>query len=153
MCRQRLPARLLLLLRAVNQRGPHDSVFPEACYSPAAVKVIFHADDFGLAPAVNAGIVEAHQRGLLRSTSLMVSADAAEDAAALARSLPDLDVGLHVTLVEERPVLPPDRIPSLVTEGRFWPSHGAVFARYATGRWNVAEAAAEVAAQWDRLAA
>jgi predicted glycoside hydrolase/deacetylase ChbG (UPF0249 family) len=117
------------------------------------VKVIFHADDFGLTPAVNAGIVEAHQRGVLRSTSLMVSADGAEDAAALARSLPDLDVGLHVTLVEERPVLPPERIPSLVADGRFWPSHAAVFARYATGRWSVAEAAAEVAAQWERLAA
>jgi predicted glycoside hydrolase/deacetylase ChbG (UPF0249 family) len=117
------------------------------------VKVIFHADDFGLTRAVNAGILETHARGLLRSASLMPGAEAAEDAAALARSVPDLDVGLHVTLVEERPVLPADRVPSLVADGRFWPSHAAVFARYATGRWSVAEAAAEVAAQWERLAA
>ncbi len=117
------------------------------------MKVVFHADDFGLTRAVNAGIVEAHARGLLRSTSLMASAEAAEDAAALARSVPDLDVGLHVTLVEERPLLPAERVPSLVTCGRFWPTHATVFARYAAGRWSVAEAAAETAAQWERLAA
>ena len=116
------------------------------------MKVIFHADDFGLTRAVNAGIVEAHARGLLRSTSLMAGAEAAEDAAALARSVPDLDVGLHVTLVEERPLLPAERVPSLVADGRFWASHATVFARYATGRWIVAEAAAEAAAQWERLA-
>ena len=117
------------------------------------MKVIFHADDFGLTRAVNAGIVEAHARGLLRSASLMPSAEAAEDAASLARSVPDLDVGLHVTLVEERPLLPAERVPSLVTGGRFWPSHATVFARYAAGRWSADEAAAETAAQWERLAA
>jgi predicted glycoside hydrolase/deacetylase ChbG (UPF0249 family) len=117
------------------------------------VKVVFHADDFGLTRGVNAGIVEAHERGLLASASLMVGAEAAEDAATLARSRPGLDVGLHVTLVEERPVLPPARIPSLVTDGRFWPNHTTIFARYVLGHWRVDEAAAEVAAQWERLAA
>lgn len=117
------------------------------------MKLVFHADDFGLTRAINAGIVEACTRGLLRSTSLMVTAGAAEDAAAAARTLPALDVGLHVTLVEERPVLPPDRIPTLVDEDRFWPDHSAVFARYVAGRWNPVEAKAEVAAQFGRLAA
>jgi predicted glycoside hydrolase/deacetylase ChbG (UPF0249 family) len=117
------------------------------------VKVVFHADDFGLTRAVNAGIVEACTRGLLRSTSLMVTAGAADEAASAARALPGLDVGLHVTLVEERPVLPPERIPTLVDQGRFWPDHSAVFARYVAGRWSPLEAAAEVGAQWDRLAA
>ena len=115
------------------------------------MKVVFHADDFGLTRAVNAGIVEAFDKGVLRSTSLMPGAGAAEDAAALARALPRLDVGLHLTLVEERPILPPDRIPSLVSGGRFWPSHVTVFARWATGRWRVDEAAAEAAAQWERI--
>ena len=117
------------------------------------MRVVFHADDFGLTRAVNAGIVEACERGLLRSTSLMVTATAADEAAAAARTLPALDVGLHVTLVEERPVLPPDRIPTLVDEDRFWPDHSAVFARYVTNRWSLAEAEAEVAAQFGRLAA
>src|SRR5205814_68985 len=102
--------------------------------SRPAVKVIFHADDFGLTRAVNAGIVEAHARGLLRSTSLMPSAAAAEDAAALARSVPDLDVGLHVTLVEERPLLPADRLPGPVAGGRFWARDGTGVAALAGRR-------------------
>ena len=117
------------------------------------MRVVFHADDFGLTRAINAGIVEACERGLLRSTSLMVTAGAAEDAAAAARTLPALAVGLNVTLVEERPVLPADRIPTLVDEGRFWPDHSTVFARYVAGRWNPVEARAEVAAQFVRLMA
>lgn len=117
------------------------------------MRVVFHADDFGLTRAVNAGIVEACERGLLRSTSLMVTAAAAEDAVAAARTLPALDVGLHVTLVEERPVLPPERIPSLVDNGRFWPDHSAVFARYVAGRWKPEEARDEVSAQFVRLMA
>jgi predicted glycoside hydrolase/deacetylase ChbG (UPF0249 family) len=117
------------------------------------VRVIFHADDFGLTEAVNAGILEAHAGGLLKSTSLMVTAGAAERAAADARATPSLDVGLHVTLVEERPALAPARVPSLVRGERFFPRHTAVGLRYLLGRWQVAEAEAEIAAQWERLGA
>jgi chitin disaccharide deacetylase len=50
----------------------------------------------------------------------MVAAPAFDDALARARRLPSLAVGLHVVLVNGRPVLPPDRIPALVDrEGAF----------------------------------
>ena len=50
----------------------------------------------------------------------MVGAPAAADAVARARRLPSLRVGLHVVLVDGRPLLPPERIPDLVTAaGRF----------------------------------
>lgn len=115
------------------------------------MKLVFHADDFGLSPAVNAGILEAHARGVLRSTSLMVTADAAAEAAEAARATPSLDVGLHLTLVEERPVLPGERIPSLLHGERFWPRHGAVALQYLRRRWDPAEARAELEAQWKRF--
>lgn len=83
----------------------------------------------------------------------MVSASAAEDAARAARDRPGLDVGLHVTLVEERPVLAPAAVPSLVSGERFWPDFRTIGVRYATGRWRPAEARAEIAAQWERLTA
>ncbi len=44
---------------------------------------------------MNDGIVEAHERGILTSTSLMVERPAAEQAVALARDHPRLSVGLH----------------------------------------------------------
>ena len=115
------------------------------------MRVIFHADDFGLTRAINAGILEAHTRGLLRSASLIGSAGAAEDAAIGAAQHPGLDVGLHIALVEERPVLPPGRIPSLVSDGCLLRDFGTVCLRYALGRWRIGEALAEIEAQWDRL--
>jgi hopanoid biosynthesis associated protein HpnK len=44
----------------------------------------------------------------------MVAAPGAADAVARARRLPRLAVGLHVTLVEGRPMLPPEEVPDLV---------------------------------------
>lgn len=57
--------------------------------------LIVNADDFGLTAGVTEGIVEAHVRGILTSTSLMVDRPAAEQAAALSREHPRLSVGLH----------------------------------------------------------
>jgi predicted glycoside hydrolase/deacetylase ChbG (UPF0249 family) len=63
-------------------------------------RLIVNADDFGLAAGVNAGIVEAHERGIVTSTSLMVCQPAAREAATYARGHPRLGVGLHVDLWE-----------------------------------------------------
>ena len=63
-------------------------------------QLIVNADDFGLSPGVNAGIVQAHEHGIVTSASLMVRQRAAEDAAAFARRLPRLGVGLHIDLWE-----------------------------------------------------
>ena len=62
--------------------------------------LIVTADDFGLSPGVNRGILEAHRRGVLTSTSLMVLRPACDEAVALARECPDLSVGLHLDLGE-----------------------------------------------------
>jgi len=62
--------------------------------------LIVNADDFGLSAGINRGIVEAHRRGVLTSTSLMVDAAGADEAAGLAPELPALSVGLHADLPE-----------------------------------------------------
>jgi len=77
-------------------------------------RVIVTADDFGLAVPVNEAIEQAHREGVLTAASLMVGAAAAADAVARARRLPGLRVGLHVVLVQGRPVLPPEQVPALV---------------------------------------
>jgi predicted glycoside hydrolase/deacetylase ChbG (UPF0249 family) len=60
--------------------------------------LIVNADDFGAGRGINRGIIEAHHRGIVTSTSLMVTTPWSEQAALLARAAPDLDVGLHVDL-------------------------------------------------------
>ncbi len=61
---------------------------------------IVNADDFGQSDGINRGIVEAHERGIVTSASLMVRWHAAPAAAAYARAHPQLSVGLHVDLGE-----------------------------------------------------
>lgn len=69
---------------------------------------------------VNEAIERAHRDGILNTTCLMVAGAAAGDAVARARRLPDLRVGLHVVLVDGRPVLPAAQVPDLVDErGKF----------------------------------
>ncbi len=84
------------------------------------VKLIVHADDFGLTQKVNQGIKRAHTKGILTSTSIISNGEAFDDAVEIYRDLPSLDLGVHLTLVEERPFVPPETIPSLVDDqGRF----------------------------------
>jgi predicted glycoside hydrolase/deacetylase ChbG (UPF0249 family) len=58
--------------------------------------VIVNADDFGNSEGINRGIIEAHQRGIVTSASLMVNTPATGSAVRLAREHPDLGIGLHV---------------------------------------------------------
>jgi predicted glycoside hydrolase/deacetylase ChbG (UPF0249 family) len=66
-------------------------------------RLIVNADDFGLTEGVSQGILEAHSRGIVTSTSLMVDAAGAEQAARLAAEHPNLSIGLH--FVDDTPAL------------------------------------------------
>jgi len=79
-----------------------------------AKSVIFTADDFGASPEVNAGILQAHRKGVLRGTSLMVAAPARDAAVAAARQCPGLDVGLHLVVCKGQSVLPSAQLGGLV---------------------------------------
>ena len=78
------------------------------------------ADDFGAAIEVNDAVERAHKDGILTCASLMVGGPAAADAVRRAKAMPGLGVGLHLVLVEGRPVLPTAQIPALVDEGGFF---------------------------------
>jgi chitin disaccharide deacetylase len=79
-------------------------------------RLIVNADDFGLSPEVNAGIIRAHRDGILRSASLMVAEPAARAAADLARDHPALDVGLHAVVCRGRSILDASRLGAAVGE-------------------------------------
>ncbi len=74
---------------------------------------IITGDDFGFSHGVNRAIIDAHERGVLTSASLMVTADAFDEAVALARTHPRLAIGLHLVLVCGRAALGPAQIPHL----------------------------------------
>ncbi len=106
-------------------------------------RLIVNADDFGLTPGVNAGILAAHRGGIVTSTTVLATADIDPDALAAARDS-DLGVGLHVNLTLGRPLT---RGRSLVdAEGRFVRD-----ARRASARADVKDVEREVAAQIERF--
>jgi hopanoid biosynthesis associated protein HpnK len=83
-------------------------------------RLIVTADDFGAAVEVNEAVEEAARKGVLRAASLMVAAPGCADAVRRAKRTPQLRVGLHLVLVEGRPLLPPATLPDIVTaEGLF----------------------------------
>ena len=116
-------------------------------------QLIVTADDFGIAREVNDAVERAHRQGILTATSLMVSAPAAGDAVARAKTMPGLAVGLHLVLVEGRPTLRPAAIPDLV-DGAGMFREDMVRAGFAFLRPKVRrQLAAEIRAQFEGFAA
>ena len=62
---------------------------------------IVNGDDFGAGRGINRGILEAHQRGILTSTSLMVNMPGTMEAVRMARATSSLSVGIHFNLTNE----------------------------------------------------
>ena len=115
-------------------------------------RLIVNADDLGLTGRVNRGILRAFRDGLVTSASLLVTGSAFEEAVALAQQNPELDVGLHLALVEERAVLGREGLPTLVDEtGRFPRTSGEFLRRAFLGRINWDEVEREIAAQIARF--
>jgi hopanoid biosynthesis associated protein HpnK len=114
--------------------------------------LIVNADDLGLTPGVNRGVLRAFQDGIVTSASLLVTGSAFDDAVALARQNPELDVGLHLTLVEEQAILGREILPTLVDEsGRLPPTSGEFLRRALLARISWDEVEREIAAQIARF--
>ena len=115
-------------------------------------QLIVNADDFGLHPLINAGIIKGHQEGFITSTSLMPSAPCWQEAVRLAKENPRLGIGVHLTLVGGVPsVLPKEQVSSLLDdEGLFLPDYVAFAKRYYSGAVKKAELEAELRAQLER---
>jgi hopanoid biosynthesis associated protein HpnK len=103
---------------------------------------------------VNEAVELAHTSGVLSAASLMVGGAAASDAIIRARRFPSLRVGLHLVLIEGRPLLPASRVPDLVdTNGRFRTDMAALGAAIWLRAGVRSQVAAEIAAQFEAYAA
>jgi hopanoid biosynthesis associated protein HpnK len=115
-------------------------------------QLIVNADDFGMSEEVNDAIIRAHRDGVLTSTSLMVSGDAAAQAVRLAKENPRLAVGIHLVTVVGKSVLPKREIPSLVdTERNFSNNPTAAGLKYFFSPQARREIRKEIAAQFEKF--
>ncbi|MCC8179390.1 MAG: ChbG/HpnK family deacetylase, partial [Planctomycetes bacterium] len=77
-------------------------------------RLIINADDFGLSPGVNEAVAQAHRRGVLTSATILANGPHFAEAAAMAKSMPTLGVGVHLNLVRGKPVSPASEVPNLI---------------------------------------
>lgn len=111
-------------------------------------RLIVNADDFGASVAVNAGVERACREGVVTSASLMAGGAAFDDAVARLDELPQLGVGVHLTLAVGRAVLAPEAAPTLVGPEGALPRSPAAFARrFLSGGISLADVRAELDAQ------
>ncbi len=115
-------------------------------------RLVVSADDFGISPRINEGIVRAHREGIVTSTSLMAVGRAFEHAVQCCRDTPTLDIGVHLTLIAEQPLLT-SRSSLTGNDGRFPESAGAFLRRWLTGSIRQADVQAEWSAQIERILA
>jgi chitin disaccharide deacetylase len=70
---------------------------------PEARRVlIVTADDVGLHAGMTEGAIRAHRQGIVTACSIVANGVAFDDAVTRLRDVPSLEVGVHLTLVEER---------------------------------------------------
>ncbi len=93
------------------------------------IRLVTRGDDAGMCHTANIAIRDAVARGILRNVSVMVPAPAFDEAVRIFSSMQDVTIGLHVDLTAEwehvrwGPVLPPDKVPTLVdARGHFFQS-------------------------------
>ncbi|MEO8892656.1 MAG: hopanoid biosynthesis-associated protein HpnK [Coleofasciculaceae cyanobacterium] len=114
--------------------------------------IIINGDDFGFSHGVNQGIIKAHEQGILTSTSLMVTGEAAAEAVTLAKTHGNLGVGLHLVLVCGKSALLPSEIPHLVDElGNFPNDSLKAGLRYQFSRAARRELYLEIRAQLEKF--
>lgn len=114
-------------------------------------RLIVSADDLGLHEAINRGVIEGHDEGIVTSASIVPCGRAFEHACLLLETRPTLDLGIHLTLVEERPLTGPDNLKTLTPGGEFPKTYRQLFLGLVKGRIEVSEVERELDAQIQRV--
>ena len=147
---------LLLFLLAIaahraSAQGTPNSLAEKLGFPRDTKLLIVHADDVGVTHSVNVATIRGLESGLVNSASLMVPCPWFPEIADYAKSHPDADFGLHLTLTSERvyyrwgPVASKDKVPSLVDENGYFHHDWKP-----TTRINPKEVDLELRAQIDR---
>jgi predicted glycoside hydrolase/deacetylase ChbG (UPF0249 family) len=143
------PSGLRQMASVSAQEQPKKTLVERLGYPPDAKLLIIHADDLGMARSVNAASVKALEAGAINSASIMVPCPWFPEIAAYARTHPEADLGLHLTLTSEwkhyrwGPVLSKDRVTTLLDRD----SYLHLTEAEAAARADLREVEAEIRAQ------
>ncbi|HKR63568.1 MAG TPA: ChbG/HpnK family deacetylase [Thermoanaerobaculia bacterium] len=104
-------------------------------------RLIVTADDVGLHPGMTEGAIRAHRDGIVTACSIVANGRAFDDAVQRLRDTPSLDVGVHLTLVEEQPL----------TSMRFPKKYTSFVPLYLARRISLRDIERELRAQIERV--
>jgi YdjC-like protein len=137
------------VFRSRSDSGP--SVAERLGYPHDARLIITNADDIGCTHSVNDASIKAFAAGGINSGSVVVPCHGLAEFCQWSRTQPDVDLGIHLAFVSERPslrwgpILPRDQVPSLVDPDGYFPH-----AWSRDRKVNVKEVEAECRAQIER---
>src|SRR5215216_6776036 len=115
-----------IVLLVTEQANSQKTIAERLGYPRDAKLLIVHADDLGMAHSVNVATIKALGSGLVNSGSIMVPCPWLSEIAAYARTNPQADLGLHLTLTSEwtnfrwGPVSSKDRVSSLLDKDGYF---------------------------------
>ncbi len=113
--------------------------------------LVINADDLGMAPCINQAVVQGIKKSVITSTSLTSNGPSFHSLDPFLFS--DVSMGLHATFTDGTPVLPADKVTTLVDrKGRFI-NKWQFFFKYSNGRISLKQLQQELQAQFDRAVA
>ena len=115
--------------------------------------LIVNADELGLTEGINEGIIEVHAHGIVTSTTMVANFWAFDHAVALSRKYPSLAIGVHLNLTHGMPILPQDRVHTLVDEHGYFFRRRPFLQRIVLGQIGMIQVYEEFRAQIDKVIA
>ena len=114
--------------------------------------LIVTADDYGIGPETSRGVLDLALARKVTATVLLVNSPYAEQAVReWTRAGQPMELGWHPCLTLDQPILPPNRVRTLVdSDGRFW-SLGHFIRHLVSGHILAVEIEAELRAQYHRF--